>query len=584
MKAVVEGGETIAALSERILGRVAAEDVKDPVSGDVIIEAGVMIDERDADRIEQTGVEAVKIRSVLTCESDEGVCSLCYGRDLARGTIVNIGEAVGVIAAQSIGEPGTQLTMRTFHIGGAAQRGAEQSSVEAVLDTTVTIENENVVKDSTGTPVVMGRNLEIVLRDGRGVERARHRIPYGAKLHVGDGESVTKGQTMASWDPFTLPIISETAGNVQFLDMVEGISYREVMDEQTGVSNKQVADWRQQHRGGEDLKPRLALADDAGEIVRRPDGREAQYFLSVDAILNVENGAAVHAGDVLARIPRESTKTRDITGGLPRVAELFEARKPKDHAVIADVSGQVKFGKDYKAKRRIVVVPDDGGDEIEYLIPKGKHISVQEGDIVRTGDALMDGNPAPHDILRVLGVEALAKYLIDEIQEVYRLQGVKINDKHIEVICRQMMRKVEISEPGDTTFLVGEQVDRAEFDEVNARVPGEPARGTPVLQGITKASLQTRSFISAASFQETTRVLTEASVSGKADSLIGLKENVIVGRLIPAGTGSVVNRIQKQAVERERLQAAEAAAAEPLDEGAGDPSALEQDYAAASAE
>ena len=562
VKAVIEGGETIADLGERALGRVASEAILDPLSGETIIDAGVMIDERGVDAIERANIEVVKIRSVLTCESDDGVCSLCYGRDLARGTLANIGEAVGVIAAQSIGEPGTQLTMRTFHIGGAAQRGAEQSSVEAPIDATVDIENENVVNDSTGTPVVMGRNLEVALRDAKGRERARHRIPYGAKLYVSQGQTIERGHTVASWDPFTLPLISERSGVVRFSDMVEGLSFREVVDERTGVSNKVVVDWRQQPRGS-DLKPRVGLIDESGEVITLPNGREAQYFLSVDAILNVEDGETVHSGDVLARIPRESTKTRDITGGLPRVAELFEARKPKDHAVITDITGRVEFGKDYKAKRRIVVVPDDGDAKpAEYFIPKGKHISVHEGDIVRKGDPLMDGNRAPHDILRVLGVEALATYLIDEIQEVYRLQGVKINDKHIEVICRQMMQKVEIVEPGETTFLVGEQVDRVEYDEVNERVDGDSASSIPVLQGITKASLQTRSFISAASFQETTRVLTEAAVSGKSDSLLGLKENVIVGRLIPAGTGSVVNRIQKQAVERELLRQAEEEAEE----------------------
>ena len=408
----------------------------------------------------------------------------------------------------------------------------------------------------------MGRNLEVALRDGQGRERARHRIPYGAKLYVEQDQLIERGHTVASWDPFTLPLISERAGAVRFSDMVEGLSFREVVDERTGVSNKVVVDWRQQPRGS-DLKPRVGLTDESGEIITLPNGREAQYFLAVDAILNVEDGESVHAGDVLARIPKESTKTRDITGGLPRVAELFEARKPKDHAIITDITGRVEFGKDYKAKRRIVIVPDDGdGKPAEYFIPKGKHISVQEGDIVRKGDPLMDGNRAPHDILRVLGVEALATYLIEEIQEVYRLQGVKINDKHIEVICRQMMQKVEIVEPGETTFLVGEQVDRVEYDEVNGRVDGDVATSIPVLQGITKASLQTRSFISAASFQETTRVLTEAAVSGKSDDLLGLKENVIVGRLIPAGTGSVVNRIQKQAVERELLRQAEEAEAE----------------------
>ncbi len=583
-KVVIEGGEMAAALGDRILGRVAAEAVRDPVSGETVVEAGTMIDERAAERIERANVESVRIRSVLTCRSEDGVCGLCYGRDLARGTLANIGEAVGVIAAQSIGEPGTQLTMRTFHIGGAAQQGTEQSSVEAEYDATIAIANENVVRDSTGTAVVMGRNLEVVLRDGHGRESTPYRIPYGAKLYVEHGKAIERGQTIAAWDPFTLPLISERAGTIRFADMVEGLSFREAVDERTGVSNKVVVDWRQQPRGV-DLKPRVSLADEDGEIITLPNGREAYYDLSVDAILNVEDGERVHAGDVLARIPRESAKTRDITGGLPRVAELFEARKPKDHAIITDIDGRVEFGKDYKAKRRIVIVPAEEGEgakPMEYFIPKGKHISVQEGDMVRKGDPLMDGNPAPHDILRVRGVGALATYLIDEIQEVYRLQGVKIDDKHIEVICRQMMQKVEITEPGDTTFLVGEQVDRVEFDEVNGRTEGDGADSDPVLQGITKASLQTRSFISAASFQETTRVLTEAAVSGKTDSLVGLKENVIVGRLIPAGTGSVVNRIQKRAVERELLRQAEALEAETatLDEIAGDAMTPEEERTA----
>ncbi len=587
-KDVIEGDETATALGDRILGRVAAEPVRDPVSGETIVEAGAMIDERSAERIERANVESVRIRSVLTCQSEDGVCSLCYGRDLARGTLANIGEAVGVVAAQSIGEPGTQLTMRTFHIGGAAQQGAEQSSIEAEYDATAAIANENVVRDSTGTAVVMGRNLEVVLRDGHGRESAPHRIPYGAKLYVDHDKAIKRGQTIASWDPFTLPLISERAGTVRFADMVEGLSFREAVDERTGVSNKVVVDWRQQPRGG-DLKPRVSLVDENGENIMLPNGREAHYDLSVDAILNVEDGEKVHAGDVLARIPRESAKTRDITGGLPRVAELFEARKPKDHAIITDIAGRVEFGKDYKAKRRIVIVPADEDKDakpMEYFIPKGKHISVQEGDMVRKGDSLMDGNPAPHDILRVRGVEELAKYLIAEIQDVYRLQGVKIDDKHIEVICRQMMQKVEITEPGDTTFLVGEQVDRVEFDEVNGRTEGDRADSDPVLQGITKASLQTRSFISAASFQETTRVLTEAAVSGKADSLVGLKENVIVGRLIPAGTGSVVNSIQKRAVEREQLRRAEALEAETatLDEITDDAMTPEGEHAPAPAE
>tara|TARA_A100001037_G_scaffold88645_1_gene80344 strand:+ start:7967 stop:12181 length:4215 start_codon:yes stop_codon:yes gene_type:complete len=557
VKAVIEGGEIIENLGERILGRFAHEPIIDSVSGDVIVEKNSMIEEADIEKIDNAGVDSVKIRSVLTCQAKDGVCVLCYGRDLARGTIVNQGEAVGVIAAQSIGEPGTQLTMRTFHIGGAAQRGAEQSSVEASVDAKVSLENQSVVEDSSGTNIVMSRNTEIVLRNERGGERARHRIPYGAKLFINDSDQVEKGETLATWDPFTLPIVSECPGTVNFVDMVEGLSFREIVDEQTGVSNRVVVDWRQQARGS-DLKPRVVLVDKQGDVMQLANGREAQYFLSVDAILSVNHGDVVHAGDILARIPKESSKTRDITGGLPRVAELFEARKPKDHAIISDINGHVEFGKDYKSKRRIIVVPENEELEpMEYFIPKGKHISVHEGDYVMRGDPLMDGNPAPHDILRVMGVEALAVYIVNEIQDVYRLQGVKINDKHIEVICRQMMQKVEIIDPGETTFLIGEQVDRVEFREVNERASDEGlvlARSIPVLQGITKASLQTRSFVSAASFQETTRVLTEAAVAGKADRLVGLKENVIVGRLIPAGTGQMMSQIQRE-VENELIKA-----------------------------
>jgi DNA-directed RNA polymerase subunit beta' len=561
MTSIVEGGEIISPLSERILGRTTSVDLVDPLSGKVIVKAGELIVEATLDVIERSGVDQIQIRSVLTCESKTGVCALCYGRDLARGTMVNMGEAVGVIAAQSIGEPGTQLTMRTFHIGGAVQRGAEQSSVEAAFDAKVRIKNRNVVIGSTGTPVVMGRNCEITLLDDVGREKARHRVPYGAKLFADEGASVTKGQKLAEWDPYTIPIITERDGIAHYVDLTEGVSVREVTDEATGISSKVVIDWKQQPRGN-DLKPRITLRDEKGEPLVLGNGLEARYFMSVDAILSVDNGAAVKAGDVLARIPRESSKTRDITGGLPRVAELFEARKPKDFAIISEIDGRVEFGKDYKTKRRILVVPSDETQQpVEYMIPKGKHISVQEGDYVMKGDLLMDGNPVPHDILSVMGVEALASYLINEIQDVYRLQGVKINDKHIEVIVRQMLQKVEIMDGGDTTLLVGEQVDRPEFDAENRKteaLQGRPALGRPVLQGITKASLQTHSFISAASFQETTRVLTEAAVSGRVDTLVGLKENVIVGRLIPAGTGSVMARWRGIAAERDRELAASA--------------------------
>ncbi len=556
VRAVLDGSEVVSPLSERILGRTAGRDVIDPISGSVLVPRGKLIEEADADAIERAGVESVFIRSVLTCESRAGVCARCYGRDLARGTPVNIGEAVGVIAAQSIGEPGTQLTMRTFHIGGAAQRGAEQSQVEAATEGTVSVKNRNVVLNSKGVAIVMSRNCELVLLDAQKRERARYRVPYGAKLLADEGTEVTRGQKLAEWDPYTLPVITERGGIVEYVDLIEGVTIVERIDEATGLSSKVVVDWKQAAKGA-DLRPRIVLRDERGEIVRLPNNAEARYFLSVDSILSVENGQRVNAGDVLARIPRESSKTRDITGGLPRVAELFEARRPKDHAIISEIDGRVEFGKDYKAKRRIVVKNDETGEEREYLIPKGKHVSVQEGDHVRRGDPLVDGPRVPHDILRVLGVEALANYLVNEIQDVYRLQGVKINDKHIEVIVRQMLQKVEIEDPGDTTFLVGEQVDRIEFEMENeARIAaGErPAKAFPVLQGITKASLQTHSFISAASFQETTRVLTEAAVAGKVDPLAGLKENVIVGRLIPAGTGNVMMRLKALAAQRDRTR------------------------------
>ncbi len=570
VKEVVEGGDIIASLNERILGRTAAVDIVDPLSSKVVLKAGTMIDEIAVDRIETAGVESVVIRSVLTCLSRIGVCGKCYGRDLARGTPVNVGEAVGVIAAQSIGEPGTQLTMRTFHIGGTAQV-AEQTSFEASIDATVRISNRNVVIDSDGRPVVMGRNCEIVLVDENGRDKARHRVPYGARLFVDKDDHIKKNQKLAEWDPYTIPIITEREGIVNYVDLVEGMSMREIVDETTGISNRVVMDWKQQPKGS-DLRPRITLRDDKGEVVTLANGLEARYFLSMDAILSVDDGAEVHAGDVLARIPRESTKTRDITGGLPRVAELFEARRPKDHAIISECDGRIEFGKDYKSKRRIIVRPEDGkGEPTEYLVQKGKHISVQEGDFVQRGDLLLDGNPVPHDILKVMGVEALATYLVNEIQEVYRLQGVKINDKHIEVICRQMLQKVEIEDPGDTTFLIGEQIDQIEFEDTNEKLTAEggtAATASPVLLGITKASLQTRSFISAASFQETTRVLTEAAVSGRVDDLAGLKENVIVGRLIPAGTGAMMNRLKEvamrrdQEIEAELEKAAELAAAE----------------------
>jgi DNA-directed RNA polymerase subunit beta' len=574
-KTIIEGGEVLIPLADKILGRTSAKDVLHPVTEKVIVKSGQIIDEKAVEAIDEAGIESMMIRSVLTCEAEEGVCGKCYGRDLARGTPVNLGEAVGVIAAQSIGEPGTQLTMRTFHIGGAAQRGAEQSAIEASHDAKLELTNKNVVKDSKGRLVIMSRTCEVLLRDDKGREKARHKVPYGARLLVEEGSTVKKGVKLVDWDPYTIPIITERGGIAHYRDLVEGVSLREVLDESTGIASKKVMDFRQQTRGA-DLKPRIALRDKKGEIITLANGLEARYFLPVDAILSVDDGQEVHAGDVLARIPRESSKTRDITGGLPRVAELFEARKPKDHAIISDVEGAVEFGKDYKNKRRLIVRPKDADQEaVEYMIPKGKHITVHEGDYVMKGDLLMDGHPVPHDILRVMGVEALAQYMVNEVQAVYRLQGVTINDKHIEVIVRQMLQKKEIMNPGETTFLQGEIVDREEFIEVNDKAAAEgfkTAIGQPVLQGITKASLQNRSFISAASFQETTRVLTEAAVYGKTDGLRGLKENVIVGRLIPAGTGAAIARMKRIAkgrdTELEATQAAARIAATPTGEEA----------------
>jgi DNA-directed RNA polymerase subunit beta' len=556
LTAAISGGEVTEELGERVLGRTTAEDVLNAKTGEVVVPRDTLIDEELVRRIEVAGTDSVKVRSTLTCESDGGICAFCYGRDLARGTPVNIGEAVGVIAAQSIGEPGTQLTMRTFHIGGAAQGQAQQSHIEAVGEGTVQVLRPNLVTDSKGRVVALGRSSELQLLDDLGRERARHKLPNGARLLVEPGTRVERGARLAEWDPHTLPIITEIGGRVVYADMIEGTSFREVVDETTGKASKEVIDWRQ-HARAANLRPSLILQDEAGNPMTLPNGAEARYYMPVSALLNVDNGAPVHAGDVLARLPKEASKTRDITGGLPRVAELFEARRPKEPAIIAECEGRIEYGKDYKAKRRLRIVPSEEGREpFEYLIPKGRHVVVQEGDLVQPGDPIVDGNPVPHDILRVLGVEALARFLVEEIQEVYRLQGVKINDKHVEVIVRQMLQKVEITEPGDTTFLVGEQCDALEFEAVNAKMVAEdkrPAQAISVLQGITKASLQTQSFVSAASFQETTRVLTEAAFAGKTDRLSGLKENVIVGRLIPAGTGGVLPRLKRLAERSERF-------------------------------
>ncbi|MFL2827951.1 MAG: DNA-directed RNA polymerase subunit beta' [Candidatus Puniceispirillales bacterium] len=555
MRAVIEGGDIIEPLTERILGRTLTNDVLSNKGKDIIVKKGTILDEDDVDKIEKAGIDQVKVRSALTCDTQPGICAACYGRDLARGTPVNIGEAVGVIAAQSIGEPGTQLTMRTFHIGGAAQRGAEQSKIEAPFDGKLKLDNASSVTTEDGSEVVLSRSSEMLILDDQGREKARYRLQYGAKLLKKDGETVKAGQILAEWDPYTIPIVTEKEGTAHYVDLVDGISMREVIDETTGIGNRVVLDWKQQ-AGGSNLRPRITLRNEEGEVINLPNGLEARYFMSMNAILSVENGSKVKAGSVLARIPRESSKTRDITGGLPRVAELFEARKPKDFAIISESDGVVEFGADYKAKRRIRVVSQDVDiDPVEYMVPKGKLLAVQEGDFIRKGDMIIDGSPVPHDILNILGVEALADYLVKEVQDVYRLQGVKINDKHIEVIVRQMLQKIEITEHGGTTFLNGEHVNRLEFKKANEKAIEqnvEPAKGFPILLGITKASLQTESFISAASFQETTRVLTEAAVSGKSDSLLGLKENVIVGRLVPAGTGSIVNKLRMTANRRDK--------------------------------
>jgi DNA-directed RNA polymerase subunit beta' len=568
-EAAVNAGEIVASLAERVLGRVSADDVLKPGTDEVVVRAGELIDERRADMIEGAGVTKMRIRSPLTCESEDGVCAMCYGRDLARGTMVNIGEAVGIIAAQSIGEPGTQLTMRTFHIGGVAQ-GGQQSFLESSQDGTVEFRNSSILLNPAGEQIVTGRNMVIAIMDDVGEERAAHKVGYGSKIFVRAGARVVRGEKLFEWDPFNLPIIAEKGGMLRHLDLIPGLSVREETDEATGMTQRIVSDWRSVPKGNE-LKPEVVILGPDGELLRNDAGNPITYAMSVDAILSVEDGEAVAAGDVVARIPREGAKTKDITGGLPRVAELFEARRPKDHAIIAEVDGYVRFGKDYKNKRRITIEPTDGlTDRKEYMIPKGKHIPVQEGDFVQKGDFIMDGNPAPHDILAILGIEKLAEYMIDEVQEVYRLQGVKINDKHIEVIVRQMLQKWEIADSGDTTLLKGETVDKSEFDEANDKAiarGGRPASGAPILLGITKASLQTRSFISAASFQETTRVLTEAAVQGKRDKLVGLKENVIVGRLIPAGTGGAMSRFRRLAAERDnsvieqKREAAQAAAA-----------------------
>jgi len=582
LKPVVNGGEVAVSLGQRMLGRHTAADIFE-ADGEMLFPTNTYIDEDKAKAIDASGLQTTQMRSPLTCETEVGICATCYGRDLARGTKVNMGEAVGVIAAQSIGEPGTQLTMRTFHIGGTASV-SDKSVIEASNAGSFKYEEgSNVIPMARGF-MVLSRTMEFSVLNADGKELETHKVTYGTRLAVADGGEVQLGDKLAEWDPYATPIISEVSGKVRLLDIVDGVSAKEETDEDTGISNKRIIDWRASTRGS-DIQPRAVIEDKNGDPVKLGNGNVANYMLAVDSILSVQDGDTIEPGAVLARIPKGGATQRDITGGLPRVAELFEARRPKDDAVIARIDGMIEFTREYKNKRKVTIKSSDEAVEDEsYLIAKGKHMLVNDGDMVKKGDYMLDGNPAPHDILAIMGVEALAQYLVDEVQAVYRLQGVPINDKHIEVIVRQMLQKVEITTPGDTTFLKGEQVDKITFREANDRALAENkkatlAEGDPVLLGITKASLQTRSFISAASFQETTRVLTEASVQGKEDMLEGLKENVIVGRLIPAGTGGNLRTYQKLANDRdEKLleeRRAEAPDLEAFPEGLEDASAAE---------
>ncbi|MGE5199397.1 MAG: DNA-directed RNA polymerase subunit beta', partial [Rhodospirillaceae bacterium] len=542
MRALVEG------LGERVLGRVVATDVMKPGSEEVLAPAGTLLDEKWVQRLEQFGIDEVNVRSPITCDIRYGVCANCYGRDLARGRLINIGEAVGVIAAQSIGEPGTQLTMRTFHIGGAASRAAAVSSVEIKGQGTLRFHNVKAVRHEKGHLVTTSRSGAIGVIDEFGRERERYKIPYGATIVANEGDAVSPGQVVATWDPHTHPVVTEVAGRLRFQDFLDGVTVQTQVDEVTGLSSIVVLDPKQRGSGGKDLRPTIKLVSAKGkEITFANTDIPAVYTLPAGALVSLEDGATVSVGDIIARIPQESSKTRDITGGLPRVADLFEARKPKEPAILAEVSGTVSFGRETKGKRRLVIT-GEGGDKYEELIPKWRHLNVFEGEYVERGEVIAEGESNPHDILRLQGVTELANYLTREIQDVYRLQGVKINDKHIEVIVRQMLRRVQIVNPGDSGYIGGEQVERSELFDTNDRLRAEgkmPATYADVLLGITKASLSTDSFISAASFQETTRVLTEAAIMGKRDELRGLKENVIVGRLIPAGTGMAFHQARK---------------------------------------
>ncbi len=566
---ILEGGNVVVSLSERALGRVTFDDVKHPITGEVIIKELTMIDEAGCDKIDAAGIKSVRVYSVMTCGSKEGVCATSYGRDLSRGKMVHVGEAIGMISAQSIGEPGTQLTMRTFHVGGTASV-KQDSQIVTKNEGTLKIINSNILEDSKKNLIVMGRNTQLSIENDNGVQVAVYKVAYGSKLFFKNGDRVKANTKICEWDPYTTPVIAEKSGIASYVDLIDGVSIQETTDDATGISSKSVVDWRSQSKST-DLKPRITLRDEKGNVIKKADDNEARYYLVPDSILSVKDGQKVSAGDVVARLPKETTKTKDITGGLPRVAELFEARKAKDSAIIAENDGQVIFGKEVRGKQRVSIVPEDGNEPSNYLIPKGKHINFNQGEKIKKGEYLLDGQPLPHDILRIMGIKELTEYFVNQVQEVYRLQGVIINDKHIETILRQMLKKVEVKSSGDSSYLPGEIVDRIKFENMNEKLKKEnkvPATGERVLMGITKASLQTESFISAASFQETTRVLTDAAIKGKIDPLNGLKENVIVGRLVPAGTGNIKNRWNKKALEddnkflseQEKIEASESQA------------------------
>ena len=551
---IIEGGNILVSLSERVLGRVPSHDIKHPISGETIIKKKKLINEEDCEIIDTAGVKTINVYSVITCESKRGVCQTCYGRDLSRGKLVSIGEAIGMIAAQSIGEPGTQLTMRTFHVGGTAQI-KEESQIVSKTKGKLNIINKNLIEDSKKNIIVMGRNTQLSIEDDNKIQLAIYKVNYGSKLFFKDGDQIEKDKKIAEWDPYTLPVIAETGGTVNYMDLVEGTSLTETLDDATGISSKSVTDWKSLTKNSE-LKPRITLRDEKGNVIKKADGNEARYYLVPDSILSVKDGQKISTGDVLARLPKETSKTKDITGGLPRVAELFEARKPKDSAIIAENDGTIEFGKEVRGKQKISIVSSKGITS-NYLIPKGKHVNFNQGEKIKQGEYLLDGAPLPHDILRILGVERLTEYFVSEVQEVYRLQGVVINDKHIETIVRQMLKKVEVKEPGDSDLLLGEVIDLLDINEINNKLREDgkkPVSFERILLGITKASLSTNSFISAASFQETTRVLTDASIKGKVDYLQGLKENVIVGRLVPAGTGLTKMAWDKEALAQDKTR------------------------------